>query len=295
MVDLVGEGIPNWIVAVTSVLTLGAAVAAGIFAAKAAHYTKVQAAAAHEQVRIGDQTLEAALADATAAKEAAARQREEADRAYRSFAETRLDPLAPVIFAVAEPYAFFENGVARDSKVWLEVHRFAGRTESGYDSWTSWEPVTETFEEPQREQRSDVEFRTKLVVTLTNVSSQIARIWVEDPGNGEFDQPEATRDFILLPGGSKAFVWTKRWGLGMLRTDEDIDDSKNWLFNVKFSAHDLGMNLRDTYMFNGDLRLFARDGSGLVVKNEPPFPWTKNVATPLPGRAYERLDAAQDI
>jgi len=285
VIDIVGEAIPNWIVAVTSVFTLGAAIFAGVFARRAAHYTRVQAVASHEQVRLGEESLRIAQDEMRTAQEAAEAQRQDADRAYRNFAETRLDPLTPVILATAEPYDHYSNGFP-DSKLWLECRRSV----NGSGSWTPWEAVTETFEEPPGPP-GGLEFRTQLVVSFTNVSDQIARISLVNPGNGEIEEHRQGADIYIQPQEKKKVLWVKRWGLGMLATDEDVNNPANWLFNLEFWVRDLGMNVRDTYKFNGDLRLFERDGSRLVVRNEPPFPWDQDIATPMPGRTYERLDA----
>lgn len=291
MVDLVGEGIPNWIMAVTSFFTLGAAIFAGVFARRAAHYTKEQAVASHEQVRIGDQALKIAQEDALAAQDASLRQLREAERAYRNFAESRLDALAPVILASAAPYdTATPQGYA--TKLWLEVHRLEEpNTAGGYDRWSSWEPVTNAYYESGE---SGVEFRTQLVMRFNNVSDKVARISVIDPGNGEVQDLRSGTDLVLMPRETKSIVWIKRWGLGMLATEVGLNDAKNWLFNLEFWVRDLGMNVRDTHKFNGDLRLFERDGSRLLVKDKPYFAWAEDFATPLPGRVYERL-AAEDL
>ena len=70
------------------------------------------------------------------------RQAREAERAYRNFAESRLDALAPVILASAAPY---DTATPQwyATKLWLEVHRLEEpNTAGGYDRWSSWEPVT---------------------------------------------------------------------------------------------------------------------------------------------------------
>ncbi|MDV8147395.1 hypothetical protein [Arthrobacter sp. B10-11] len=293
MVDLWGEGIPNWVVAGTSFFTLLAAVAAGYFASRAAHYTKEQAAASHEQVRIGDEALKIAQEDALAAQDASLRQRREAEQAYRNFAESRLDALAPVVLASATPYDTTTAG-GHATKLWLEVHRLEEpNTAAGYDRWSDWKPVTATFYESAE---SGVVFQTQLVIRFNNVSDKVARIDVIDPGNGELEDPSSGARLILMPHETKSFVWTKRWGLPMLATEDDLNDPKNWLFNLEFWVRDLGMNVRDTHKFNGDLRLFERDGSRLMVKAKPLVAWPENVdiATPMPGRVYERL-VAEDL
>lgn len=51
------------------------------------------------------------------------------------------------------------------------------------------------------------------------------------------------------------------------------------------------MNVRDEYVFNGDLRFFKRDGSRLITGPALiPFPWVENIATRIWPGTYDRLD-----
>ncbi len=83
-------------------------------------------------------------------------------------------------------------------------------------------------------------------------------------------------------------LWTSR----DLDSDARIQDPAAWLFNLTFTVTDLGVHVRDTYAFDGDLRFFDRDGAWLVVMPEPPLPWTSDVASMLTGRTYESLPAS---
>ena len=86
--------------------------------------------------------------------------------------------------------------------------------------------------------------------------------------------------------------WIRTISSGALREQSGIDQPAHWLFNLRFWARDLGMNGRDEYVFNGDLRFFRRDGSRLIASPAMiPFPWVDNIATPIWPRTYERLDA----
>jgi hypothetical protein len=67
MVDIAWEGIPNWVVAVSSFLTLGAAIFAGVFAGRAAHWTKAQAEASQRQVDLAHEALTVAQQDSEVA------------------------------------------------------------------------------------------------------------------------------------------------------------------------------------------------------------------------------------
>lgn len=263
---------PNWIMAGTSILTLGAAIVAGRYAAKAAHWTRKQAEAGNEQVRIASDALAVAQGEAHEAHVANDRQQEEAAAAYRRFAESRLDSLVPVVFGVARPVG-----------TCLQVRR-----KDGSGQWTGWHDVTESHEETGG---VDVVYRTTVNVELRNVSNQIARVAVVENANGENTLPPG--EFTIPPGGTKSYTWTRHLTPVILETQEAIDDQKNWLFNQKLWVRDLGANVRDTYVFSGDLRFFGRDGSRLTI-TVPQSLWDENVAVPLRERVYERL-VAEDM
>lgn len=69
MVDVFWEGVPNWLVAVTGVLTLAAALTAAIYAGRAAHWTKAQAESSGAQAAVAADTLRLALKESAAAQE----------------------------------------------------------------------------------------------------------------------------------------------------------------------------------------------------------------------------------
>ena len=260
---------PEWIQAHTSIGTLAAAIAAGYFAYRAAHWTKKQAKASKRQVAIAGGALIVAQGEAQVAREASEQQRVEADAAYRRFAESRLDTLAPVVFCVASPIG-----------PWLEVGRPSERGQrTGYQ-----EVAATSFEESQQE---GLRFRTVLNIELRNVSDQIARIDIVGTANGEI-LPSAGEIF-LAPGQTSVYRWVRYLTPAVLQAQADIDDPKKWCFNLSLWVRDLGQSVRDTYAFSGDLRLFGRDGTRLTVRTEPELVWTENVATPLGTRVYERL------
>lgn len=265
MIDVFWQGVPNWLMVLMAFLTLVAATFAGVFARRAAHWTKAQAESSDTQASIAHESLELAQ---TAAEE----QRQETTRAYRRLSESRLDALAPSIYAAASPGAPL-----------LQVRRAVGTG----GSWGDWEAVTDDFEVAENEQ---VIFRTNVTVTLSNYSDQVARVDIIDPAGGETDVRSGEM-IVVPPAQAKSISWTRN--VTSIATQEDLDQPRNWLFNMELWVRDLGMNVRDVYRFNADLRFFSRDGSRLLVKPEPPFPWSENVAVPLPGRSYERLDAEQ--
>lgn len=276
MVDIGWEGIPNWIQAGSAVLTLAAAIFAGVYAGKAAHWTKKQAESSKEQVRIAEDALTVAKSDADAARLIADRQREEAELAYRRVVESRLDDLAPTIFALARP---------RVSQP-LETRY---RLEDG--RWTPWLPHQEV-ESFEQDQNLDVEFQFRFEITFRNTSGVIARVDVVDLSKGSLGLAPG-RPIVLPPDEERSFVWTRRFTPVMLSSQEEIDDPQNWLFSLTFWARDIGMNVRDIYKFNGDLRVFARDGSRLVVRPHPEHRWDMEVAVPMRERFYERIVAEE--
>ena len=134
-------------------------------------------------------------------------------------------------------------------------------------------------------------FRTALTIWFENVSDGVAQVNIIEPAGGELD---------LLPGHplvvpareSRSVTWMRLWTSRDLDSDARIQDPAAWLFNLTFTVTDLGVHVRDTYAFDGDLRFFDRDGSWLVVMPEPPLPWTSDVASMLSGRTYESLPAS---
>ncbi|MEQ4518502.1 hypothetical protein ABLI39_03950 [Pseudarthrobacter sp. B907] len=273
MTDIWWQGVPNWIVAVTSVLTLLAAITAGYFAGQAAKWTKKQAEASDEQVAIGRTSLDLAHGEALLAQSVAARQRQEADEAYRNFAEAKLDRLAPVILATAK--------LSRMSP--LTVYKLMPSGAYAYAT------LSESYSE---EEQREIHFRQRLAISFRNVSDQIARLSIIDLASGELENHPQGREIIVAPHETEKFIWERRWSpQAELATEEEINDVRSWLFNFSFWVRDLGMNVQDTYVFNGDLRFFARDGSRLLVRDEPEHAWTEDVAVPSQMRVYERLDA----
>src|SRR5665647_3975497 len=82
--------VTDWIAASTGVLTVGAAVVAGLYARRAAHWTKQQAEATADQVELARAALVVAEQDAKDAHALAAHQMAESDRTARRLAEARV-------------------------------------------------------------------------------------------------------------------------------------------------------------------------------------------------------------
>jgi hypothetical protein len=276
-----GPTITDWIAAVVGVLTLAAAVAAGVYARRAAHWTKAQAHAADKQVRLARTALGVAQQEAMDARRANDHQRKEARIAARRLAEARVDARMPTLLARATPGT--NDGTFRDV---LEIGR---RDDSSPGKWT-WAPVDSQLELPGDE---EVLFRTNITMHLANFSTQIAQVAIIDPAQGEVSVRSG--DSVLVPPhDERVFTWSRILPMAALRTEEGINLPEHSLLNMKIWIRDLGLNAHDVVQFNADLRFFTRDGSRLIVKTEPPYPWRENIGQPLPERVYERLDAASN-
>ncbi|MBO9553970.1 hypothetical protein [Cellulomonas sp.] len=279
----------QWVPLAVSALTLLVALFAWRQSAKAARRiarqadatyrhadaTARQAQAFDEQVAIAREALALARQEAQDARADADRLRLETDHTRRMLEEARLDALAPTIIARALPSV--TDAVGRPT---LEVCQLsAGRQDR-------WRPLVGQLQVGRDESYA---FRTALTLWFENVSDCPAQIDILDSAGGELE---------LLPGHplvvpaheARSIAWVRMWTSRDLDSDRHIQDPSAWLFNLTFSASDLGLHVRDTYAFDGDLRFFDRDGSWLVVMPEPPLPWTSDVASMLPGRTYQRLD-----
>ncbi|MBO3084068.1 hypothetical protein [Cellulomonas fengjieae] len=281
--DIAWQDWEEWVPLALSVLTLvvalfawGSAARAGRRVARQGEATLRQAKAFDEQVAIAREALELARREALDARADADRQRQETDRTRRMLEEVRLDSLAPVVVARAMPSGSDAPGRPRLDACQLTV-----------GGQGTWRPLSGHLAVGLDQAYA---FRTALTLWFENVSDRAAQVDILDSAGGELD---------LLPGHpvvipareSRSVTWVRTWSSHDLASDEQVQDPAAWLFNLSFTVTDLGLHVRDTYAFDGDLRFFDRDGSWLVVMPEPPLPWTSDVASMLPGRAYQRLDA----
>lgn len=263
--------VTDWIVAATGVLTLGAAVVAGIYAGRAAHWTKEQARSSAEEVEIASNALEVAKNDAEVARSLADDQRREAALAARRLAEDRVDSLMPTVLIRATP-GTREAGFVQEWRY------------SGLDrEWRTLEEKLELTDEDR-----DAVVRLNVTFHLENLSERIARVVLVDGGGGEADihSPEGV---LLRPGAKESFSWSKAISANALRTQEEVDDVA--IVRAKLWVRDLAMNAYDVVDLVLDLRVFARDGSRLRVSPAASNAWRESVGTPMPERVYDRLDA----
>lgn len=268
VVDVFWEGVPNWIVAGTGVVTLLAAATAAVFAGFAAFWTKKQADSGRRQAEIADGHLMLAQTEARSASARLDEQREEARHAERRQAEMRLDAIAPVVLAKAR-----------------RTNLLVQRPRAGDFDMVSHEM---TVGDPD-----PVLFRTAATITFNNVSSRIARVDIVDPAQGELSIRSGETIF-LAPGGMAEVFWHRNISSAALRTEEDLGLPENWWMTVRFWVRDLGMNVRDEFRFGADYRHFKLDGSRLIASPELDHPWELNTAEPTGPRIYERLDEGLD-
>ena len=277
------EQLPQWIAAIATAAAFVAAAFAAFFAWKAARHTadqtveaKKQTGFADEQTALAKQALDLTRQEALDARAAARLQLDRAEQADRRLAQDRLDALAPTIWACATP------GI-RPSIRPLEYRELLPRSAE-----PDWKPV-----EAEMRVGADqmLAFRTVLTIEFKNISGRLGNIDVIDPAAGESPELKAGQTLVVPPGEAKSITWTRQLTSQGLGDDAAVADPRYWLFNLRFWVRDLGMNVRDTYVFNGALRYFTRDGSMLVVAPQQDIPWTENHAALLPGRVYERLDA----
>lgn len=282
MVDLWGEGVPNWIMAGSTFLTLVVASVAAYFARRAAHWTKQQAEASQDQAENTQKALEVAQQDSEVAKETSERQRTEADRSYRLLVQAQLDALAPVIWAKASPTDQTPPG----GHLFLWMRRET-RNQGGGPS--QWEAVTEELELTREEKYW---FRFSVNLAFKNVSDTVARVDILDHFGGRFPEfAEGVRPFTVVPPhDERSILWTRQWSSDALLLADTSRASLSETFSMRFEVRDQGMNVCDTYEFLASLRFFSRDGSRLIVSPQRTFPNDDGVATPIPGRKYERLD-----
>jgi len=262
-----GEYVPNWIVAATGALTLVAAIAAGIFAGRAAHWTRKQAEATDKQVEIATTELGIAVAEAKASRDDAAYQRASAEAALQRSEQARLDALLPTIYAEGRP--------AQPMAV-----EFARSIEGELDLWDWIDEPTEFGPDDQ------VKFRMSVRLDFTNLSDFPARIDVADPDFGEVEKLHQGIPFFLTAGETRTLYWRRVITQLALKDEQGIHSPEHTGFKLGFEVRDIGMNVRETYRFSGDLRYFSRDGSRLTADNKT-LPWPDSVAAPVE-RVYER-------
>lgn len=280
-VSIWGEAVPNWIAAGAAALALVIAGIAGKWAKSAAESAADQAAQTRSEVQIAEQQLQLAQRELTRAQVDAA-------ETARVVAETRIDALAPEVYAWAQAGGrVYEDpeGLMAPPRPLLSYRR---RSDG---EWTEWLAVHQTIR-IEGADLDNVQFRIVAWLNFQNVSDRVARIVIENPGWGSVER-EAQEEFILLPGGvergQKAdTVWTLERSAAWVMGDGADHPPGEIFLDITFAVRDLGSNSCDKFKFVGDLRFFERDGSRLIVEPKPSYPWLIRPAA-FVGREYEAL------
>lgn len=266
----------DWIIAVVSSLTLIAAGVAGYYAKQAARWTRAQAESAEAQVDVATQSLEEAQSQTADARAMAEHQRQESARAHRRLLEARYDQSMPTVLVSASP------GIADlgNERGLLEINQPTSNQD--------WSVVAEPFEIAKGEGEG-LALRINLTIHLENLSSQIAQVAVVSQGTGEVSV-KSGQAVLVRPGQKEHFTWTKFVSVPMLQSDGFIENEQHSILRMHLWVRDLSMSTYDIVEVLADLRFFERDGSRLVVRAGPAFPFVESVGLPLPGRVYDRLD-----
>ncbi|MEQ0560853.1 hypothetical protein ABJI51_17335 [Amycolatopsis sp. NEAU-NG30] len=298
--------VPTWFSAVS---TTGAFIAAGFAASWTARTAKSadaqvkvvreQAAAEREQLDLAKNEAERQRALAESAEErareadkraveAAERERVLAEAAEVRFLRTQIDMRAPTVYVRATPGSSASDtgglyGAPFLSAVPSEkMHEIStGKIELGAYHVSRQMTLTED---------DDMLFIATVTLELVNCSSFPARIDFVSYPNLELLGLRQGQELVIPPDETRKIVARRRLAKWQLRTEEDINDSEVSFLQIEYWVRDLGMNLRDTYRFNQDVRFFKRDGSRLIVEPEPPYVWHEVFGAQVGDRLYERLD-----
>lgn len=252
------EQLPAWIAATATSLAFLAAVVAGLYARKAAIHTGEQAQAARAQLRLAG--------------------------------ESKLDALAPMIYAVARP---------EDHPHWL---RYAmptreARYRAATDPSNGWQWAVFPPNPGQDSREHDVTtqlgfFRFGVLIDLHNASSVVARVEFPEQTGSVFTVGNQLIDWpvVILPGKEARVIWRHVIPWQAFADERAFSDPANTTFAFCFHARDLGLNLLDTYRFKADLTLFARHENGALINvaARPKIPWEATVAILGEDRQYTR-------
>ena len=277
MVDIPWVGLPNWIAAVATVIATGAAITAGVWAAKAAKSTKAQADAAELGLAQANTHFDAQLAvakdDLEIAHSTALTQQAAAERSDRRLAEAGLAAQAPAIYAIAtlrEVTADLQTGDLRS------LIEFRDQNQDD-DTWMP--NIGLPFDDARR-----VLFRVTIDMIFTNVSDRIAVVAMEQyPACGEVDR----RGFSLPPDGRNSVTWVRT-----LTSEEVRENSSGQVFDLSFQVWDVAHAVQDTYRFFGGLQFFETDGTRLLVTKKPPdfeLHWRDGLIAHHTERIYPKL------
>ncbi|TPW70905.1 hypothetical protein [Schumannella sp. 10F1B-5-1] len=256
----------GWVGLAIGFLTLLAAAAAAVFAARAASASPKQADAAARQVAHAQIATRIAREQAAVASELAERQAEQLARGQRESAELRFDSRMPAIMARA---------------VGIEVTRSPSGSDVGF--------------RVDREELVDDEYliaRTEIIMSLHNVSDFAARVDFTDLDRGHVGADHNDNTYFIAPHADVSVTWTRAFSLEEMRSEERWNESLFGSCRLAFRVADLGINVTDEYRLNLNTDILVRDGRRLSVLPQPPTDWIESVAVPVGPRRYDRLDLA---
>ncbi|WP_410637754.1 hypothetical protein [Amycolatopsis sp. lyj-346] len=291
--------VPTWIGGVSAFLALGAAVLAARWTAKTAKAAELQVDEIRKQVAADLGQLELAREDAdrqvralqeaeerakrTEARALAAEERERAasEAAEERFIKAQLDTRAPAVYVRAMPGGRAPNSAADALPSLGYLDRIAP---------IDWNSVPVKVDSVMHlESTQNYLFVRHVSFALVNCSNISARVDILRHSVGEFVGMRSGQEIILPPSETRYVEWR-----GFIHSDDlrmaGVSKPENCFLQVEFWVRDLGMNVRDSHLFNLDLRYFENDGSRLVVKPEPAYPWTEKYGE-VAERHYERLEA----
>lgn len=284
MTDLWAETVPNWIVAGTGVATLGAAIAAAVFAkraakagAAAASSTRDQAdtaKAGHTHATETAKRQEEATGDQLAlARQQAARAEADARFSRRQAVESRLDARAPVVV----PRGYLSpSGHIRIST--QEDPDYAVIDEATF------------VDNPS----SDAKFQVAVDLYVANVSDQPALVEIGSYDGGSFLRKQRGEFYVINPGENEVLMWEREYSATEFGSEESIGDASRSRMRVVLWVSDLAGEIRDTYTYDADLSFFRRAQDRLLVTPQPTVPWRETIAKLNPERLYARLDSERN-
>lgn len=229
---------PAVVTAIATSIAALAAIVAGWFARKAAIHTGEQTQAAQAQLRLAG--------------------------------ESKLDALAPLIYAVARP---------EDHPHWLRYSVPTGqvRYRAATDPSNGWQWAYFPSIPDQNSREHDVTtqlgfFRFSVLIDLHNVSSVVARVEFPGQTGSVFTVGNQLIDWpvVILPGKEARVIWRHVIPWQAFADERAFSDPANTTFAFCFHARDLGLNLLDTYRFKADLTVHQARERGAHQRRGPP-------------------------
>jgi hypothetical protein len=134
-------------------------------------------------------------------------------------------------------------------------------------------------------------FVITITAEFTNIGTVPARLAFTGNEMYEMMDWRQGQEMRLIPGETKTVHFMRRTSAVTVMAHhlEGTFNPEIDLFDLEFWVRDLGVNVRDTFRFNADLRVFRQVGSDLKAFQAAEHSWIEDVASPIGERAYERL------